>query len=76
MTSPQEADTRAADLEARVEKALKILAVQSDGDIDHKDWAIDQAIRALAGDKYDELVKTVCPEGGPFIWTVGRKKTG
>lgn len=46
---------------------------QIDGD-HHKAWAIDQAVRFLAGDRYDQLIKDHC-EGwdGPntYSWDVG-----
>ena len=57
------------------EKALRILIRY--GGIDgehHKDWVIDQAVRALAGDYYDELIAVAkCGEDGPetYEWNEG-----
>lgn len=59
----------------KVEKALD-LGVQFGG-IDgahHKDWVIDQMIRILAGDRYDEIVAASrAGEDGPntYEWNVG-----
>ena len=47
-----------ATMEENMNKAIE-LGVQYGG-IDgahHKDWVIDQMIRVLAGDRYDEIVK-------------------
>lgn len=59
----------------RIEKALD-LAVRY-GQIDgahHKTWVIDQMVRILAGDGYEQLVKDACDgEDGPktYGWDVG-----
>ena len=59
----------------KVDKAIE-LAVQFGG-IDgahHKDWVIDQMVRALAGDNYDQVVAEVCAgEDGPntYSWDTG-----
>jgi hypothetical protein len=40
----------------------------------HKDWVIDQMVRALAGDKYEKIVEEACAgEDGPntYSWDVG-----
>ena len=40
----------------------------------HKAWAIDQAIRILSGDRYEQLVKDACNgEDGPdtYEWEEG-----
>lgn len=40
----------------------------------HKDWVIDQMVRVLAGDGYDELVRKACDGGdGPdtYSWDCG-----
>ncbi len=40
----------------------------------HKAWVIDQMVRALAGDRYDELVRAACSgEDGleTYRWDVG-----
>jgi hypothetical protein len=61
--------------EKRIADALEI-AVQFGG-IDgahHKDWVIDQMVRALAGDRYDALVaEAKAGEDGPetYEWEVG-----
>ena len=44
-----------------------------DGDY-HKAWVIDQMVRILAGDKYDQIVKDACDgEDGPdtYRWSIG-----
>jgi hypothetical protein len=59
----------------RIEKAID-LAVRYGG-IDgehHKTWVIDQMVRALAGDGYDEIVRDAkAGEDGPetYSWDVG-----
>lgn len=40
----------------------------------HKNWVIDQMVRALAGDKYEQLVAEACEgEDGPdtYSWDIG-----
>lgn len=40
----------------------------------HKDWVIDQMVRALAGEKYEEIVREACDgEDGAntYSWEVG-----
>jgi len=40
----------------------------------HKDWVIDQMVRALTGDGYDEFVRDACAgEDGPctYGWEMG-----
>ena len=57
------------------EKALNILFDYSQYDGGHhKAWAVDQAVRALTGDKYDEFVRYFCDgEYGPdtYEWDEG-----
>lgn len=59
----------------RIEKAIE-LAIQFGG-IDgshHKDWVIDQMVRTLAGDRYEQIVKDACDgEDGPntYEWNEG-----
>ncbi len=54
----------------KIEKAVE-LAVRFggiDGD-HHKAWVIDQMVRMLLGDKYEEVVKEACNgERGPNTW--------
>lgn len=63
------------DAEARIKKAVD-LAVKFGGfdGAHHKDWVIDQMVRALAGDEYDAIVREACNgEDGPdtYDWSVG-----
>lgn len=40
----------------------------------HKAWVIDQVLRILAGDEYDELIRTICAgDDGPdtYEWDKG-----
>jgi hypothetical protein len=59
----------------KIEKAIELAVIY--GGIDgahHKDWLIDQMVRALAGDKYDQIVADACAgEDGPntFTWDCG-----
>ena len=59
----------------RIDKAIEI-AVKYGG-IDgahHKDWVIDQMVRALAGDQYDAVVAEACRgNDGPqtYSWETG-----
>lgn len=59
----------------RVKKAIDF-AVEWGG-VDgahHKDWCIDQMVRILAGDEYDNVVKNACAgKDGPdtFDWDCG-----
>ena len=58
-----------------IDKAIKF-AVEYGG-IDgahHKDWVIDQMVRMLAGDNYEQIVKDACDgEDGPqtYVWDIG-----
>jgi len=59
----------------RVQEAIDI-GVENGGcdGAHHKDWVIDQMIRALAGDDYDNIVKEDCDgEDGPdtYSWDYG-----
>lgn len=62
-------------LQKRMQEALDI-GVQY-GSIDgshYKNWVIDQMIRALAGDKYDDIITRACDgEDGPntYEWDCG-----
>lgn len=62
-------------LVSQINEAIE-LAV-SYGGIDgahHKDWVIDQMVRKLAGDSYEELVADACAgEDGPstYSWNTG-----
>jgi hypothetical protein len=62
-------------LQDRIDSAIA-LAVQYGG-IDgahHKDWVIDQMVRALAGDQYETIVTEACVgEDGPdtYTWSEG-----
>ena len=63
-------DAQIATMRTQVETAIN-LAVRFggiDGD-HHKAWVIDQMVRALAGEEYENLVKDVC--GGIYDWDVG-----
>ena len=54
-----------------INKAIE-LAVEFGGfdGAHHKDWVIDQMIRILAGDGYEQLVKEACHgENGPDTYT-------
>ena len=57
-------------------KAAIDLIVQYSG-IDgahHKDWVMDQVVRVLAGDQYEQIVKDACDgEDGPntYSWEIG-----
>ena len=59
----------------RINKAISIAVTF--GGIDgahHKDWVIDQMLRALADYRYDELVEDACEEDGDptaYVWDVG-----
>ena len=48
----------------RIEAALEIIRdfAQIDGR-HHKAWVIDQAVRALTGDEYDDWVAFYCSDG-------------
>lgn len=55
----------------RIESALTV--AMEFGGIDgahHKDWVIDQMVRALTGDDYDKYVAAYCDgEDGPDTYT-------
>ena len=63
------------DQDEKIKYAIRI-AVKYGG-IDgahHKDWVIDQMVRVLAGDKYDQVVSDACAgEDGPdtYSWNCG-----
>jgi hypothetical protein len=50
-----------ADNRKRIEEALRLAMShgQTDG-AHHKMWVIDQMVRALAGDHYEQFVKNAC----------------
>jgi hypothetical protein len=63
------------DVDTRVETALRVLLDygQTDG-AHHKAWVIDQAVRALAGVHYKELIteyKHVATSEDMYYWDVG-----
>jgi len=67
--------TETVDLGIRVEKALDMAIGfgTTDGG-HHKMWVIDQIVRILAGDRYDQIIKEACDgEDGPdtYEWDVG-----
>ena len=40
----------------------------------HKDWVMDQVVRVLVGDQYEQIVKDACDgEDGPntYSWEIG-----
>ena len=54
-------------------KAAVAVAVQYggiDGD-HHKTWVIDQMLRELLGETYDEFREDVLEEGGKYEWSEG-----
>ena len=69
------AQTQLDDASTQIDEALE-LAVQYGG-IDgghHKMWVIDQMVRALTGDDYDQFVADACEgEDGPdtYDWDCG-----
>ena len=55
----------------RIAQAIEILKrYGASEDAEHKSWAIDQALRALAGVRYACLIKAHCAAGNE--WSVGR----
>jgi hypothetical protein len=61
--------------EEMVEEALNLLLEygQYDG-AHHKTWVIDQAVRILTGDRYNETIREYCDgEDGPetYYWDEG-----
>lgn len=60
---------------ARINKALSIAAAHGSTDgAHHKDWVIDQMVRALVGKRYGLFVTKVrCGEDGPdtYEWSEG-----
>jgi hypothetical protein len=59
----------------RIELALDVLVRYGQIDGDHnKLWAIDQAVRVLAGDRYEQIIAEACEgEDGPdtYDWNTG-----
>lgn len=53
--------------ERAIELAVRFGGIDGDH---HKAWVIDQMVRALAGDKYDAIVKEACGDG-EYTWDVG-----
>lgn len=59
----------------KIHKALEI--ARNYGGIDgshHKDWVIDQMVRMLTGQVYEDVIKKICNgEDGPntYYWDVG-----
>jgi hypothetical protein len=62
-------------IDGRIEEAINLAVMY--GGIDgahHKDWLIDQMVRKLAGERYDQIVADACAgEDGPdtFSWDCG-----
>jgi hypothetical protein len=62
-------------MEDKIERAINLIVQY--GGIDgghHKNWVLDQVMRTLAGDKYNEIVKEACDgEDGPntYEWDCG-----
>ena len=55
-----------------INKAIAI-AIQY-GSIDgdhHRAWVIDQMVRILAGDNYEQLISKECTEDGEIDWYTG-----
>jgi len=63
------------DAQRRIDAALKIAS--EDGQVDgghHKAWAIDQMVRVLCGDQYEQFIREYCAgEDGPdtYLWDEG-----
>jgi hypothetical protein len=59
----------------RIDKALELAFNYGGTDgAHHKDWVIDQMVRILAGEDYNELVRMACSgEDGPnsYAWNTG-----
>lgn len=59
----------------RVQKAIELAVRHGDTDeTHHKAWVIDQMVRVLAGDRYDDIVrKAKTGEDGPdtYDWDIG-----
>lgn len=59
----------------KIEKTIELIVQYGGFDgSHHKDWVLDQAVRILAGDDYDTIVKEACNgEDGPdtYSWEVG-----
>lgn len=59
----------------KIYSALEIAAAYGGADGEHhKNWVIDQMIRILAGERYEDFVKDTCSgEDGPdtYRWDVG-----
>lgn len=75
-TVPNDGDLPAdASLEDRFATTLRIVLLYTGLEgAHHKDWVLDQAMRALTGPSYEEFVRRVC-EGarGPdtYAWNTG-----
>lgn len=60
-------DTEATGTEKAVEIAIRFGGIDGDH---HKAWVIDQMLRALLGDKYEETIAESCAgEDGPETYT-------
>lgn len=58
-------------IDQAIEIAVKYGGIDGDH---HKAWVIDQMVRILAGDNYEQIVKDACDgEDGPdtYDWEVG-----
>lgn len=61
-------------LEQKIEAALEAAQYGQIDGAHHKTWVIDQMVRALTGDKYEEWVKDFCDGvDGPetYSWETG-----
>jgi len=55
----------------KIEAAIQLAVTYGGFDgAHHKDWVIDQMVRALAGDRYAAIVKEAM-DGAPEDWPVG-----
>lgn len=63
-------DPKLIDLELAVAEALQIAWDQAGYDgVHHKEYVIDQMVRALLGSQYDEWVRRY--EGDDYTWPTG-----
>lgn len=62
-------------LEQKIAKAIKLAIRHSMSDeLHHQNWVIDQMVRILAGDNYDNIIKKAkAGKDGPdtYDWDVG-----
>lgn len=56
----------------KIEGALSVIYQYSGIDgAHHKDWVIDQVVRNLTGDSYDQWVKEYEGDDGEYEWETG-----